>query len=416
MTELVSFKKLLTAILISCSLALLTSCGGGSDDEDEEDTSNAYVNTPAWPVIEEEQNLALFFLSTFDYDPDRDHDPADDNFVAFFWNFSPQSNIEPDEDDIDQTTNDLLFEETAWEDSELQWVTNEKILSSPQSVFQKSRSYRLLTDSDVGDEQVGKNRPIFEAIEEDVFTKHLGTTYIWDFGDFDDAEDENLEGEKLEDYEFSEGGYSLLPNVEIWSDIDNTDETFSSNAMLYTASFSVNEDNFVIEAVDDDNGNYSLAAANFDNSSTSLVDAIALFQEPTRLPFKFTTNFIENKTVHMGFDSATQRVVLATTSSAGSEVVTVDYRVNAAELYAEIDIQDLSRADLETLGLETTFNPIIIGPVPTEGFFIAKHYIKTTKETRENLPPVFLFNTEAQNDIQATFKAFRDAKYEEFYD
>lgn len=392
--------------------------GCKKNDDEQSDNDNAYVKEPAWPVLEEENSLSRFFFPDFNYDPSLQ--PKDDSFTVYFETFKPQSNIEPDEDAIDQTTNDLLFEETVWDDAQIQWVTNSNILSSAQSPFQKVRDYRILTEGNLQPKVIGKNLPIYEAIDdnetidgnENIFTQHLATEYIWDIGNFDDADDEDLSGQEIQDYETSEDGYTLLPNASIWSDVDGTDSTFSDGATLYSASYSINNNIYVVEAVDDGNEEFSLTAAGITvSSATTLAELISEYQEPVRLEFKFTTDFLNHQTIYIGFDSATQTAHLATTSGAATADASVDYSVDATALTIEIDTQALDATTLEILTLEAFFNPIIVGP-DNGSFYAGKHYIATTKDNREKLARIFFFNTIAAGNIQNTFEAWRDDKYQ----
>ena len=59
---------------------------------------------------------------------------------------------------------------------------------------------------------------------------------------------------------------------------------------------------------------------------------------------------------------------------------------------------------------------MVIGPVNENGdshFYYGKRYLKTTEAMHDDLPVQVLFNKIAADDIRATFKAFRQEKFDD---
>jgi hypothetical protein len=406
-------KNLLSKTFVCAFLVSSLFISACHDEEDtDSDKLNPYVDTPANPILTAEGSLHLFDISSFIQDP---LNVDNDIMVLTFNNFTPAtSNDEPDEDEND-TLNDLGWTQNDWnEDAPTNWLT----ISSPASstLYQKTRQYRVLEDGLLSAAITTLNRPVYEAIDKNIYERQLGAVFVWDFGNYTDEAGEDVSGEDMIDYE-NFYNFDLLDHVSIWAE----NAVFSSGAKIYGATRSIAADTLTVESVEN-NGNFSLSYTKFGTGQPDLESAIAIYpQYGTRMEYRFTVDYATHSTVYITFDTATDMAYLWQTQG-GSVVFSAPYTLHSNPSYLEIDTASLAEDERIILGgIPAYFNPVIIGPYTEDGtasnnladksYFYGKHYIKTNAVNRLNLSPIFFFNPIAKTDIQNTFKAWREERH-----
>lgn len=385
-----------TLIVFLLSTVLLSAC-----NRNEEDTSDKIkVAGPANEILQKEGSLHIFKLQTFVQMPDS----RDDIMLLTIDSFSPSTtNIEPEEDD-DPTLNRLKYKQLSWNEDYLSWaVFNDPLLDSK---YQKIRSYRVL-DNGLLQAEVNTrlNSPIYETIDDNIFERQLATRFVWDFSRYGAIRSErDVSGDRIDDYK-NLYNYLLLPYVDKWADIHLETIRFSEGATLYAASRSVAQDVVVVESVYNNNG-FDLAPTRIAQGASSLNAALNTFpMGGNRLAYQFTVDYDQHHTLYMTFDTNLNKARLFTTVS-GAPIADVDLIIDSSKPYIEIDTQMLSVSERQSLHLPSYFNPVIIGPFAGD-FFYGKHYIKTDAANRLQLEPLFFLNTAAKNDVENTFKRWR---------
>jgi len=392
--------------------------------EEQAGTSSSldpYVDNPAYATLVKEGSLHTFTFTTFTEDLNKPNGILNDIMVLNFDNFTPaKTTIEPKKDE-DQTLNDLGWTQSAWDEIKREW----SLLNSPKSAspYNKTRQYRRF-NFDTGNLDAAVtalNYPIYEAIDKNIYEKHLGNYFVWDLGNYTKDLGENVSGKKLIDYK-QFYGFDLLPNVEKWGlDLKNNNVPvrFSTNARIYGATFSVAEDALVIESVFDNN-NFNLTKTKFGTGQSDIETALLAYQRNVaRLEYNFTLNYGYSNKIYMSFDTISNIAYLYPESSGiGGVEFSAPYTVKTNPNYIEINTANMTESERIILKkLPTYFNPIIMGPFTDDGsvsndpsknsFFYGKRYIKTDKINRLKLSPVFIFNTIAKNDIENAFKQWR---------
>lgn len=396
-------KKYLVLLGISATLAV-TGCNSGDETDDDQSVD---VGKPANDILVEEGSLHIFRVQDFYQDND---DIDNDIMILTIDNFAPSSStVEPDEDE-DQTLNDLPYTQQSWKEDNISWASNSNPLLD--SKYQKPRSYRVLKDNVLQAAPAGTlNKPVYETIDDNVFERQLGASFVWDFGNYgDNKSKQDVSNKKLEDYD-TLYGYSVLPHISVWSDLDGqTAPRFSEGAVIYAASRSVAYDAVVVEAVI--NGNdFDLAPTRIAAGSADLTAALALYPYGgSRLAYQFTVDYDKHYTVYMNFDTVLGKARLYDTSGGSTPVAEADLTLHADKPYAEIDTMALTSGERLLLNLPSYFNPVIIGPFDG-AYFYGKHYVRTNETNRLLLEPVFFLNPEAKSDVEDVFKAWRNQEH-----
>ncbi len=386
-----------TFIIILLCTVLISAC---NRDDDEASSESIKVSGPANEILQKEGSLHIFSVQKFE----QASDSRDDIMLLTIDSFSPSvTNIEPEDEDDDQTLNRLKYKQLSWEELNLAWATIENPLQD--SKYMKPRSYRVLEDGFLQAAKTILNRPIYETIDDNIFERQLAARFVWDFSRYGDVRAErDVFGDRLDDYE-NLYNYPVLPHVDIWADIEFDTVRFSDGALIYAASRSVALDTVVVESVFNNNG-YTLSPTRIAAGMTNLNDALNSFPiGGNRLAYQFTVDYDQHHTLHISFDLANAKAQLFNTAS-GSQIAEADLIIDSTKPYAEIDTMALDSSLRATLNLPSYFNPVIIGPF--EGaFFYGKRYIKTDAINRLLLQPVFFLNNPAKNDVENTFKRWR---------
>lgn len=405
----------LSIVSALCFIGIYSVIAGCHDEEPVEDALDPYVENPAYNLLVSTGALYTFTFSSLIEDS---NDIRNDIMVLNFDNFTPPStNIEPRPDDV-QTTNDLGWKQSAWDEANRIWA----VPSSPKSSspYNKVRQYRLLNaDTNNLDAAITTlNNPTYEAINKNIYERQLGAVFVWDFGNYTQSKGENVSNKKMTDYE-TFYGFSLLPNVNKWGVTYTThlNRRFSTNAIIYGATYSVAKDTLTVESVYD-NGSYSLTKTKFGTGEADIETALLSYpQGSSRLEYGFTLNYTQNNKIYMSFDTASNIAYLYPTSTSSVEF-SVPYTLHSNPDYVEINTSSLTESGRIILNnLPTYFYPIITGPFTENGslssdpsqksFFYGKHYVKTDALSRLKLQPVFMFNPTAKADIENAFKQWR---------
>ena len=406
-TPVLSLSRLAALLLIFCLIL------GGCDNNDEDDDSiSSTFGEPAHPILEAEGSLHVFSLINFIDLTDVD----DDIMTLQIENFTPATDTtEPDEDADDQTTNDLGFSVYNWDESNLvNWVTDSAPLVN-DSIYQLNRPYRLFTNGDTLSAPINTlNQPIYEAIDDEVYERQLGVSFLWSMSD---TEGEDIEGDDLDQYltiSINGRAWPVLEQADVWA--SDSDDVFSEGSRLYSGVRIVTSDVYQIESVSQVDGSFSLDSVGFDFGVSSLTAMTANYQT-TSLEYQYTLDYSTHRTIYIRFNPTTNEATVSSTD--GSSDSTANYTVHSH--YLEIDTSSLDQTDLDTLGLPRYFNPIIVGPFTVSGstssdsadngYFYGKRYITSTTELAAQLEPIIFFNSTAINDIQQDFSDWRTEEH-----
>lgn len=388
------FNALNKILLITlCCTALIACRSHITEDEDKPKVGEA-----ANPILLENGSLYQVAFQQF-Y---QATDPRYDIMAVTIDRFAPSTtNIEPDKDDDDQTTNWLKYSQESWNESFQKWES----MSAPlqQAHFQKTRPYREVRSSGLSPVLTTTNRPIYETIDDNIFERQLTVRFVWDFAPFNGTKTErNLYNDRLDDLE-KLYGYTVLPHVNQWADIDREIVRFSQDAKIFAASRSVDKEATLIESVLTNN-EYSLTPVQFAEGEASLDAALALYAS-TRLNYQFVLDYQEQYSIYISFDLVNETAQLYGTIN-GASIAEASLIFNNDRSLVEIDTQALTQAERAALHLPAYFNPVMIGPFESK-YFYGKRYIKTTQQNRNLLEPMFFFNQTAKQDIEQTFKRWR---------
>jgi len=439
----------------------LSACQIGHNSESDDSSNNNGDTDPSTPnndidvdigeeankILEEQGGLYQFTLTSFDLN-NTDDNVRDDTVALYFNSYLPaDTNTPPDEDDkTAQTDNDLYYEERLWSESDpgnLQWKVDRFPFEGQHSPYNKTRPYRVIVGDTLSLALNVQNKPIYEAIDDELVERHLGATFVFDLNGFGDIkkhyELHNDNFDKYTSLESSSGGrsFNLLEHASVWGD----NNAFNEGAELFTGIRKVNNDIIVVESTLN-NDNYDFTQVGFDSGTTDINTLPDNYSNGIQSPiaFHFTNNYIEAYSLYVSFDSGSQTAYLHSDASSDA-IASTSYSIEN-NLYIEIDIQQLSATannanpsasllDLQqSLNLSSDYNIAITGPFLSDNedlqvgdanakYYFAKRYLQSESETNIDLQqPVFFFNGQAQSDIEAQFLTWRQEQYDndDYYD
>ena len=405
--------KALHALLLATFI--IVACGCNSSDE-EEDEENVNVGGPANDILNEEGSLHLFKLHAFYQDAEEIYY---DIMVLTFDNFRPAaSNEEPDSDE-NPSLNDLGYSRDSWNESGIAWVSNSNPLLYPPYIV--LRSWRVLKDNQLSSPVQRLNRPVYEAVDDNIFEQQLATRFVWDFDDYGTISAErDLAGDSIEDYE-TVYGFDFLEKATIWADKpsfanpDDFDFRFSEGAKLFGASRSVAAEVLVVESVYN-NGPFELAPTRFGLGKADIDAAISAYPHGNdRLAYRFTVDYDQHRVIYMTFSLADDTVRFYNNRD-DAFIAETDYTLESANSYIDMDTSALSESEREQLGLPAYFHPIITGPFAASDssdqyFYYGKRYIATDAVNRAMLKPMLFVNDTARKDIKQAFEQWREQEH-----
>ena len=402
-----------------------------------EDEDTATVDKPANTVLEDQGTLSLFSVATFVENVDYNNESMSLQLL----NLSPADNSAKQtsrEEREQPEANDLKIDAQVWqENAPRQWVINSAPFSSPNSLYQYSKSYHLLENAQLLELVTHeKNQSLYEAQEKDILEQQQAVTFVWDMGDMD------LEGigaiksridvanRYIKNYEThpDSDAIDILDYAATWAE----NARFSEGALIYGGTRSVLNSIMVIESVYD-NAGFSMAPVLFTTGADTITDALANYpvsdDASASLHYQFSVEATEHHSLYMQFDTANNTAQIFLNNSADSTILCqiddgtaaqdcdrwqVSYSENSDEATIEIDIMALSREHLSKLNAPGFFNIIIAGPFSdTKDFYYGKHYKATTVSHRKKLQPLFLLNPTATSDVQTQFQLWRQEAYED---
>lgn len=398
--------KILTLFLI-LTLSLSACKRNEFDDSDKVKVAGA-----AKEILEQAGALHLFSVDTFIFIPKTAI--RNDVMQLHFDSFQPSASDEEPEKDEVITLNWLAYQQDRWDENDRQWRPH----TTPLLDYKDLSSYRLFADGQLGDPVSNiKNHPIYKTIDDNIFEQQLAVQFVWDFSAYGAIKKErSLTGDRLDKYE-TLYGYPLLPHVNTWSNIriNGGRPIFSTDATVFAASRSVARDVYVVEATWQ-GSKFSLDDTRFNNSAPSLSNALSLYPiGGARLEYRFTVDYNQHHVVYLNIDLANNLVEFYSTPTGGTKIADASLIIHSAESYAEINTEAMDNAKRAALNIPSYFNPIFVGPFGGE-YFYGKHYIKTNEFNRLLLPPMFFLNSAAKQDIQSTFKTWREEEYNDRYD
>lgn len=398
-------KHLIIFLLIICTV--ISACKRRDLDEDD---SKVKTKEPARDILAEHSSLHPFMLDELIYD--KNMDIRDEKMEARFINFRPSATDEEPDDDDDPTPNWLKYSEDFWDESHRAWGE----ISSPlqQGAYSKTRPYQLIVDGQLQAPVSSKhNRPIYENIEENIFERHLGVSFVWDFGSYGKVKtDRDISHDYIDQLE-TLYGFPLLEQVKTWSNIDYQSPRFSEGAQVLAATRSVAYHSYVIESLSFNN-TFSLKPTELPHSDSNLENTLANYtSNSSLLQYRFIIDYINEYEIYLQFDLNSDEALLYDADKQLIERTNLLW--NNDRTLLEINTQALSHNVLEKLHLEPYFNPIVAGPFNGK-YVYGKYYPKTDKYNRELLKPMFFFNSTAKNDIKRVIKDWRQQEHDDRWD
>ncbi len=409
-------------------------CDEEPDNEECQNDDNVNIDTPAYPILEEQASLSSFSVQRFSENSDYNQEDMQLEFLNYSTAETNEKLTNREQEDT-PWINDLTNTTSVWDEkAPRQWEKNETPFLISGSLYQKTKPYRLLVSGNLQATMTSeKNYSLFEAELEDIFEQQQGVQYIWDLGDIElegigRINDEiNLENRFIRNYVTHPDSetLSLLPFANIWDE----NEKFSEGATVYTLTRRVTKNVLIIESVLQNN-EFTLEPTRFTQTQDNLTDAISSWpiSEDTEnsLEILYSLGALQHEKIRMQFDPDAKEVEIFKDESANTITCTIEvarsncqrwripYKVSNDEKFLEIDLQQLTYATLEDLSLSGEFNFIIAGPFDDEqNFYYGKHYIETAAGNVQKITPSFLFNPVARDDIQRVFRAWREERYDD---
>ena len=408
-----------------------------SSDDDRPSRSDGDEDTPP-PVTPEDGNdpdkvfeETTLHSFTTPFIDDIEDNVDDDIISASLVNYDlPVVNIDDDDEDNDDE-DDLIFNLDAndWYEEAQAWNANETAPNEDSDAALR-RNYFLLS-SNGWEESISNNKSEFHYIDENFIREyHLGVARDWYFPDIEidivQAGETRtftgeIDGRKLSDWSDWLVSLGFPEHAEdfVWAKEKEVidDDKFSDGAEVIGVQRWVISTRYQVEQ------NYLEGDVNKRHIYQSVAgNTISKFSELDGETGRYNDSD-KGMSFILNFDigGAIPTCPTSDDSTIGTVTITSDAAVAEADIAPQCEnrtlvlMLNLNKGDKEALGFYDPFD-LFLAEMEIDGkalIYMGKRYNKTTSSNADDVPFEVFYNDIATQDIQNTFKSWRDQDHEE---